>query len=422
MSRIRPRPDARTTITPAVDIARGRSAPPSEHLRDQSAMNVEGARTQDRPAVTVVIATCRRVLELERTLRSILATGYEPLEVIVVENRPPADETRALMQREFSHVPIRYVEEPRRGGSAARNAGLANADGEIVAFTDDDVVVDRAWITNALQTLERNSDVACVTGRILPLGAETPLQKLFSDLSVFDKGPVPRVFRMPETRVDLPLFPYVAGHIGSGANIVIRREVAQKMGGFDPMLGPGTPALGGEDLDLFIRLVLSDYTIVYDPSVIIFHDNPNSVRDIRSHAYHYGVGFTAMLTKQLVYGPRRLDLLRAIPSGTRYLFDPASRKNAFRASSGYPRSLEVLEYLGMAFGPVAYLGSTALSRVSLRCVCHLRKTSAIPVREMTPAGAASQKSLHRLCNPSRPRSRLRASLRFARARPTSQGP
>lgn len=321
---------------------------------------MSSATSAARPTVSVVVPTCGNAVELRRALTSIFAARHEPLEVVVVENRPPAPHTRRLVETGFPGRQLRYVEELRHGLSFARNAGLACTEGQVVAFTDDDVIVDKDWIRNGLDAISRHHDVACVTGRILPMSLDTPTRRLFADLSVFDKGSQLRVFRLPDTRTELPLFPYVAGHVGSGANLFMLREVAGSIGGFDHALGTGTPAVGGEDLDLFIRLVLSGFSILYDPSVIVFHDHPDSVRELRSHAYRYGMGFTAMLTKHLIHGPRRLELLHAIPEGTRYLLDPHSRKNVQRAGD-YPRSLEALEYAGMLLGPFAYATSVAVT-------------------------------------------------------------
>ena len=323
-----------------------------------AAIDPEALAPNGRSPVSVVVPTCGNPDSLERTLASIFATGYEPLEIVVVENRPPAQSTRALVQHAFPDQRVRYVEEPRRGLSHARNAGLAQSEGDVIAFTDDDVVVDASWIHNALGALDHSDNLGCVTGRILPLSAKTATERLFDEFAVFDKGPELRLFRLPDSRIELPLFPYVAGHVGSGANIIIRREAAHAVGGFDRALGTGTPAGGGEDLDLFIRLVQAGLSIVYDPSVIIFHDHPDSLWELRRHAYRYGIGLTAMLTKHLVQGPHRLELLRAIPAGIRYLLDPGSRKNVQR-SNDYPLALTAIEYWGMLLGPMAYAASLA---------------------------------------------------------------
>jgi O-antigen biosynthesis protein len=317
-----------------------------------------GSKRMKRPAVSVVIPTCKNAAALERSLASVLETRYEPLEVIVVENRPPALTTRSVAEKGASRTPVIYLEEGRPGASSARNTGLARASGEIVAFTDDDVVVDKQWIHSGVAAFGDGSDVACVTGRILPLSLDTPGKKLFDDFATLDKGSTPRIFRLPEAREVDALFPYTAGSLGSGANVFIRREVAVGIGGFDPILG--TPHFGGEDLDFFIRVVQRGLTIAYDPTVIVFHDHPESLEQLRHHAFRYGIGLTAMLTKRLLHGPGRLQLLTAIPAGLRYLLDPNSRKNA-QKSSLYPWKLDALEFFGMALGPFAYALSAAHS-------------------------------------------------------------
>jgi GT2 family glycosyltransferase len=314
-----------------------------------------------RPAVSVVIPTCGDTVALERALRSIFDTGYTPLEVVVVENRPPALNTTRMVEERFSGDPVQVVAEPRPGLSSARNAGLARAEGDIVAFTDDDVVVDNAWIDGGVRAFERARDVACVTGRILPLSLDTPCQRLFDEFATLDKGAEPREFRLLlETRAADPTFPYTTGHIGSGANSFVLREVALDMDGFDPVLGTGTPTRACEDLDFFIRLLQRGFAIVYDPAAIVYHDHPDSFEGVLARALGYGMGLTAMLTKHLAYGPGRLDLLRAVPAGVSYLRDPDSRKNRNK-SSDFPRRLELLERLGMLLGPVAYGLSLAKS-------------------------------------------------------------
>jgi GT2 family glycosyltransferase len=316
---------------------------------------IEGTPTTER-RVSVVVPTCADPRALERALASILCTGYRPLEIVVVENRPPSAETRHVVEKQFEDRGVRYVEEVRRGLSSARNAGLAAATGEFVAFADDDVVVDPSWIRSAVDAFESTPAAACVTGRILPLTLESATEQLFDQFAALDKGTDRRVFRLPESRLLEPLFPYAAGHVGSGANIFLRRDVALQVSGFDPLLGAGTPAVGGEDLDLFIRLAYGGHVIVYDPAVLVRHEHPQDRRSLRRHAYHYGIGLTAVLTKQLYRGPERRALLRAIPAGLRYWLDPNSRKNV-QKSSDYPKRLDLLEGLGLLVGPISYAAS-----------------------------------------------------------------
>ncbi|HWX51853.1 MAG TPA: glycosyltransferase, partial [Solirubrobacteraceae bacterium] len=245
-----------------------------------------------------------------------------------------------------------YVAEPRRGLAYARNAGLAHAVGEIVAFTDDDIVVDRNW-ARALGAAFA-PDVGCVTGLLLPLRLDTADQALFERFAGFGKGLERRRFDRGNGSGD-PLFPYAAGKFGSGANTALRRSVAERLGGFDVGLGAGTPAAGGEDLDMYVRLLLAGESLVYEPAAVARHEHPANAAGLRRRVFSYGVGLTAMLTKQLLSGPR-LPMLAGAPAAVRYLLDSSSRKNAARGE-GYPRRLIALELLGMLAGPAAYARS-----------------------------------------------------------------
>jgi GT2 family glycosyltransferase len=317
----------------------------------------ESRHSGGRPSVSVVVTTCDQPLAVERCLRSALACDYPNFEVVVVENRPGTGATWRMLARRFPGSDrLSYIEEPRPGLSRARNAGLAAADGEIVAFTDDDTVPDPDWIHRLARRFESEPDAACVTGLILPLELETETQLLLEQFARFDKGFVRRTYRLPERRNGQPVYPYAPGAIGSGANTAIRRQVARELGGFDPTLGTGTRAMGGEDLDLYIRLILAGHAIAYEPSAIVSHRHPDGQERLTSQVYRYGVGLGAMLAKQVLAGPARVELLRAVPAGVRHATDPSSRKNSAK-SADYPRRLERRERAGMLLGPFAYLAS-----------------------------------------------------------------
>jgi GT2 family glycosyltransferase len=312
------------------------------------------------PEVTVVVPTCRRPAALRRCLESVLVSDYDRFEVLVVENRPGADVTAAMLALHFAGEDrVRYIEEPRRGASHARNAGLRRASGELVAFLDDDVVVDERWLGAAVTGFSQADDIGCVTGMILPLALDSTAQRLLEQLATFGKGPRSRRFALGESRAENPLFPYTAGHMGSGANAVVQRGLALELNGFDTRLGPGTPTRGGEDLDFLIRVIQSGAAIAYEPDAVVRHDHPDGWEQLRRHAFDYGTGLTAMLTKQLVAGPERGHMLRQIPAGVRYARDPRSRKNAAKTPA-FPRRLDALELAGMFTGPAAF----ALSSVT----------------------------------------------------------
>jgi GT2 family glycosyltransferase len=335
----------RTAIAPLID----------EKPLDESPAAL---RTAANPLISVVVPTCAGGAALLRCVDSTLACDYDNFEVIVVDNRPFASDTGAMLAERFAaDARVRYVQEPREGSSYARNRGLRLAQGELVAFADDDTVVDRDWLRAIAGAF--TAEVSCVTGLILPLAIDTPTQALFEQFAGFGKGLKQRSFQLADDQED-PLFPYAAGTFGSGANTALRKSVALRLDGFEVKLGAGTPACGGEELDLYIRLLLAGEKIVYEPAAVLFHEHPSDGTGLRRRVFNYGVGLTAMLTNRMLTGPR-VPLLRATPAGVRHLLDSRSRKNASRGA-GYPGALTVLERLGMLVGPLAYARSTRRAR------------------------------------------------------------
>jgi O-antigen biosynthesis protein len=289
--------------------------------------------------LSVVIATCGNAESLVRCIRSILSSDYETFEVVVADNRPATSDTLRALETWFPAEPrVRYVGEARRGASWARNAGLACASGDVIAFVDDDVVVQPTWLRASVEALTRTDDVACCTGLILPLELETKSQLLLEQFAAFGKGFQRRTIRLRDSRDEDPLFPYTVGSIGSGATMVIRADAIRQVGGFDTALGPGTPATGAEDLELLVRILRAGHAITYEPRAMVWHRHPDGMARLRRQAHRYGIGLGALLTKQALAGPNRADLLRAIPAGIRYLQDPNSRKNREKPED-FPRQL-----------------------------------------------------------------------------------
>jgi GT2 family glycosyltransferase len=373
---------------------RGLERPASLPQEGLSALAGGGKRMRiaRRRSLSVVVTTCRNPVGTERCLRSILACDYTEFEVIIVENRRGSTSTRQMLAEQFADEPrVRYVEERVPGLSRARNAGLEIAEGELVAFTDDDVIVDPAWVQRCADAFDSSGDIACVTGLILPLELETDSQLLLEQFGGFSRGFQRRTWRLPAARESHPLLPYTPGLIGSGANTALRADIARTLGGFDTALGAGTPAAAGEDLDLYIRLLQEGCVIAYEPSVIVWHTHPAASSQFRRRVYRYGVGLAATITKQFVSGSHRIELLAAVPTGVRYALDPSSPKNA-RKGRDYPRRLTWLERLGMLIGPAAYVWS------ALRTAVHSR----LALRRTGTSSAARFTSTASLCRPGRP--------------------
>jgi cellulose synthase/poly-beta-1,6-N-acetylglucosamine synthase-like glycosyltransferase len=327
------------------------------------------------PPATVIVATRDGEATLRACLESLLVLDYPDLEVIVVDSASRGDAVRELvsaMQRDRGpHVA--YVREDRPGVALAHNRGLEHASGSIVAFTDDDVTVDRLWLAQIAHAFEEGPDVCCVTGLILPAELESPAQRLIDGYWAYSKGFARRVFDA-RRQSGQPLHPYTAGVFGSGANMAFRTDALRALGGFDPALGTGSPALGGDDLAAFFDVVEAGHRLVYEPTAVVWHRHRPDDASLRRQAYEYGVGLSAYLTKAVVDQPRRmLEMSVRAPRALAYALSPRSAKNA-RRPEGFPPELIRLERRGMAMGALAY----ARSRWQRRDLHAERATGAPP--------------------------------------------
>jgi GT2 family glycosyltransferase len=310
-----------------------------------------------RPLVTVTIASFRNVEPTLACVRRVLSGSWSPLEVVVVDNDDDAAPLDAAFTAAFGDDPrVRWVHEPRQGLSFARNAGLAAARGEYVVFTDDDVLVDEHWVARLVEAFDAAPGVACVTGAILPAEQETPAQLWLEEYGGYHKGFRREVYDLVEHRRDAPLYPYDSGRFGSGANMAFRANALRALGGFAVDLGAGTPAHGGEDLDVTRRMVSAGHTVVYEPAALMWHRHRRSMEALQRQMFRYGVGLSATVAKWLVEDRVvRADVLRRLPDGVRHVFSPTSRKNEHKTT--FPTALTRREQLGILCGPVAYLRS-----------------------------------------------------------------
>ncbi len=308
-------------------------------------------------SVSVIVATCNRPSELEACLRSLEGQTLPPSRVIVVDDDPGGDETSSLVARFGERGPVRYVEGRRRGLADAHNRGLEEVDSELVAFTDDDVVVRADWLEWLAGGFSVADGVACVTGRILPYDLESRAQHLLEAFAGYEKGSARQLFDLDANRPRDPLFPFTAGQLGSGANMAFRRSFLDEIGGFDPALGAGTRARGGDDLSAFFEVIARGHRLVYEPAAVIHHRHAREYSALRGQVYGYGVGLTAFLAKCVSDRPSLLFRIAGrLPAGLAHALGPRSPRRR-RLPYDYPRELMRLEWLGMLVGPFAYAAS-----------------------------------------------------------------
>lgn len=334
----------------------------AEAIRD-TAGHCSYVPSRTGPLLTVVVCTLGQDPRLRLTVASLLKQTYGPLELVVVDNDPPSGRVPELLTS-VDDERLRIVPEHRRGLSWARNAGLAAARGNIVAFTDDDAVADPDWLIHLVAPFAEDAQVRSTTGLVLPAELATPSQLLFEQYGAFDKGfqrTVWKVSDRPHSVADAVegkhdgLFPFSPGIFGSGNNMAFDRRWILERGGFDTVLGAGSRTRSGEDVDAFLTVLLQDQIVVYVPQALVRHFARSDFAGLRKQVYGYGIGMAATITKHLLSDPRTgRQVLVRLPAGIIKLLNPRSAKNVAKQGE-YPRSLTLVEIVGYLVGPATYV-------------------------------------------------------------------
>ncbi|MGH2626553.1 MAG: glycosyltransferase, partial [Anaerolineales bacterium] len=244
---------------------------------------------------------------------------------------------------------VRVISTENRGLSSARNTCLAAASGEIIAYTDDDVIVDPGWIGALARVFAADPDVMAVTGLVMPAALDTPAQVLFEKYGGFGRGYV-RWWYAAEDPGPLGMRFGGAGRFGTGANMAYRRTVFDRIGPFDPALDVGTVTNGGGDLEMFFRVLKTGYTLVYEPAAIVFHRHRETYAELRRQLADNGTGFFSYLVRAWLHTPdERLSLLRL---GVWWLWWWNLRRllRSYLGLEEFPRDLILAELKGSLIG------------------------------------------------------------------------
>lgn len=256
--------------------------------------------------VSVIVCTKNREEHLDSCLSNIVRTGYPYDEILVIDNGSD-DLARKKNEQLAARAGAKYYYEAKTGLSCARNRGIKEATGDIIVYSDDDFIVDKEWLTYLIENY-REQRVACCTGRMLSNRADQE-SRVFEEAMSFDRGERRRVF----SRKDISLrsivrtIPAVGNKrlldrtpvpwsIGRGF-CSFRKAIFDEIGYFDERLGAGTPTLGGEEIDMFYRVLKGGHLIVYEPRAVIYHNHRATLEQVVRQAYCGGASDKAFLTK-----------------------------------------------------------------------------------------------------------------------------
>jgi GT2 family glycosyltransferase/sugar lactone lactonase YvrE len=222
------------------------------------------------PKVSVVVCAYNAAGTLEDCLASLDRLTYPDYEVILV-NDGSRDATADIGRR---HARVRVIDVPNAGLSAARNVGLAEARGEIIAYTDADTRVDPDWLTFLIQPFQTSDVVGSGGPNVVPP----------------DDPPIAQcVARAPGGPTHVLLDDRIAEHV-PGCNMAFRRDALLAIGGFNPIY-----LRAGDDVDVCWRLQARGWRIGFSAAALVWHHHRTSVNAYWHQQVGYGEGETWLM-------------------------------------------------------------------------------------------------------------------------------
>ena len=222
-----------------------------------------GSSDSELPRVSVVVCSYNAAATLEACLASLVRLNYPDYEVILVDDGS-TDHTAHIAAR---YPQVRYLPQPNRGLSAARNAGLAAATGKIVAYTDADCMAEPDWLEQLVLRM-RSQSVEAMGGPNIPPAGD---------------GWVARVVAAsPGGPSHVMLTDTTAEHI-PGCNMAFNRQRLLALGGFDPRFRQA-----GDDVDICWRWLNAGWDIGFAPAAVVWHKRRRTVKAYLRQQAGYG--------------------------------------------------------------------------------------------------------------------------------------
>jgi glycosyltransferase involved in cell wall biosynthesis len=298
----------------------------------------------ESPRFTVLICTHNRPERLAQTLDTMGQLEYAGgWELLVVDNASNDGRTEAVVKTRTATypAPLRYIREDRIGKVAALNTGIANARGEVVAFTDDDADPVQDWIVRYDEAFH-TTKCDWAFGPVKPNWETSPppwysaaVNGLFGLLDYGDTG-----FTVTERA-----FAFF------GVNCAATRDALTRLGGYREEFAYVNQVGGGEDIDIFQRALAAGMRIQYVPGAIVTHfiGRQHTRKDFhRRRTFRGAPQNFRLMTENAASGPRVLGLPRyifrlAIEDMGQYL------RRTFRGDSrsAFPYELRLVRFAGL---------------------------------------------------------------------------
>jgi GT2 family glycosyltransferase len=240
-------------------------------------------RNPSLPQTSLIIPSRNRPEFLLRAVESILQADEVPTELIIIDQSAVPHSALAALTTDRP-CEIRYLWSESVGASRARNIGIAAARYDILAFTDDDVMVTPTWFGALVRALLSAGPRCVVMGQVRLGEAERA-----------------GGFQLTVTPEDTPAV--YEGRIGKDVlfsiNMAMHRSAFKEVGNFDVRLGPGASFPSADDNDLGFRLLEAKYQVIYVPTAALYHRAWRTEKDYISLRWNYGRGQGAFYAKYL---------------------------------------------------------------------------------------------------------------------------
>jgi glycosyltransferase involved in cell wall biosynthesis len=214
------------------------------------------------PFISVIVCSYNGSATIRDTMEGLLKLDYPRFEIIVV-NDGSTDHTAEIVKK----YPVKLVTTRNCGLSSARNTGMYTAQGEILAYIDDDAYPDPHWLQYLAYAYASSGHSATGGPNIIPA----------------EDGPTAIcVANAPGGPVHVLSTDEIAEHI-PGCNFSVSRSVLMKIGGFDPVFRSA-----GDDVDVCWRIQNEGHTIGFHPSALVWHHRRNSLKAYWKQQQGYG--------------------------------------------------------------------------------------------------------------------------------------
>ena len=252
--------------------------------------------------ISIIIPTINRATDLKKALLSTLNQSFpqEEYEIIVVDNNSTDNTSQVIEEcNKSDSKEVVYIKEPNIGLQNARHTGAKIAQGEILAYTDDDVICEPNWLSELIRPYS-DQGVACVGGKILPKWEAKPAkwirrERYRGGLSLLDWGDETKELRTPDIY---------------GSNFSIRKSVLFEVGGFNPD-SFGDIWLGDGETGLLRKVLKAGYKVIYTPEAVVWHVISRgrlTIQYFKKRAANQG----ACDSYALHYGNRKLGKIRLL--------------------------------------------------------------------------------------------------------------